>query len=340
MEPFLPTEIIMPASYVQQLVRLVARWGVTPASLLAGTGVDEALLAQPLGHISPRQHTAIITRARALTGEPALAVWWGRQMRLSWHGPVGFAVLASSTLREALEVAVRFLPLRSPEMALSWRVEGREVEIALEYCCESSIAAEYNLMALLIFLMRASDELLGEMPETRVALTIPEPLWFRAQVVGIPVQLIFDAPANRAWLPAHYLDMPLNSGDPAAWEKALEQCEQELQTIAAQRGLAGRLRRLVLDWPSGIPSQQEAAAALNLSVRTLARRLEEEGSGYRALVDDVLCARACALFELPGSTVENVAETLGYSDAANFTRAFRRWSGDSPRAYRAARRTL
>ena len=337
MEPFLPTESIMPASYVQQLARLVARWSVTPACLLAGTGVDDALLAQSRGHISPRQYTALITRARALTGEPALAVWWGRQMRLSWHGSVGFAVFASSTLREALEVAVRFLPLRSPEMSLTWRVAGPEVEITLEHRCEGNIAAEYNLMALLIFLTRASEELLGEMPEMHAALTIPEPLWFHAQAASIPVRLTFNAPANCAWFPAHYLDIPLNSGDPAAWEKALEQCEQELQAIAVQRGLAGRLRRLVLDWPSGIPSQQEAAAALNLSVRTLARRLEEDGNSYRVLVDDVLCARACALFELPGTTVESVAEALGYSDAANFTRAFRRWSGSSPRAYRKAR---
>jgi AraC-like DNA-binding protein len=327
---------ILPANYVQQLCLLLERWGVPASVLLAGTGVTSADLADPLARITPHQNADIIIRARALSGEPALAVWWGQQMRLSWHGSVGFAVLASSTLREALEVGVRYLPLRSPEMAMAYRESGANLEISLQANFLSQITREYSLIAVLIFFGQIAEELMGELPPVRVKLAIQKPVWWDQHRHNLHDRVRFSATSHQILMPARYLDCPLRSGDPSAAQLARTQCEQEMKAMSALLGISGQVRRLILDWHEGLPAQETVAALLGISSRTLARRLLQEKTSYRHLLDDVLCTRACAQLENRATGIEQLAENLGYSDSANFSRAFRRWSGKSPRAWRQA----
>ena len=83
-----------------------------------------------------------------------------------------------------------------------------------------------------------------------------------------------------------------------------------------------------------MPSLKEAAAALHLSTRTFRRRLEAEKVTFSAMVDEVRMQRALLLLRSRELTVEDVGERLGFTDVANFTRAFRRWTGTTPTAYR------
>ena len=76
----------------------------------------------------------------------------------------------------------------------------------------------------------------------------------------------------------------------------------------------------------------EVAAHFFLSQRTLSRRLEDEGSSFRELVDDVREGVAAELLETAKLSVESVAERLGYAEPASFIRAFKRWTGVTPAA--------
>lgn len=324
----------MPASYVRQLVTLVGHWGITEESLLEGTDISPDTLASTQGYVSPQQYADAVHQARVLTNEPALAIWWGQQMRLSWHGAMGFAVLSSGTLQDALNVAVRFLPVRVPEMAMSWQQRASMTEVLISESFTNPLVREYSLIALFVFLSRTVQELCGELPQAQASLTIPQPAWFADWAEALPLPVCFSAQYNRICFPSRLLDSPLQSGDPAAWQQALSGCEQEMESLSRRLGLAGRARQVILTWPEGVPSREELAAALALSPRTLARRFSEEGTSYRLLVDDALCHRSYHMLSSPNASVEEVADALGYSDAANFTRAFRRWSGTSPSTWR------
>jgi AraC-like DNA-binding protein len=85
-------------------------------------------------------------------------------------------------------------------------------------------------------------------------------------------------------------------------------------------------------------SLDETARALGLSSRTLKRRLADEGTDFSTILDDQRRQRALLLLRSADLSVEDVAARVGYSDVANFTRAFRRWAGTTPTAYRRARR--
>lgn len=86
--------------------------------------------------------------------------------------------------------------------------------------------------------------------------------------------------------------------------------------------------------PERYPTIDHTARLLGIPVRTLQRRLEENGFSYSALVDEIRFELACRLLDEPRVRVATVAKALGYTDASSFSRAFRRWTGMSPRAYR------
>ena len=84
----------------------------------------------------------------------------------------------------------------------------------------------------------------------------------------------------------------------------------------------------------GPPHIEEIAASCPLKTRTLQRRLAEAGTTYSRIVDEVRFQAACRLLEDSSLPLAEIASALGYSDPANFTRAFTRWTGTTPRAYR------
>ena len=82
------------------------------------------------------------------------------------------------------------------------------------------------------------------------------------------------------------------------------------------------------------PTVGYAAHRIGIPVRTLQRRLRESGLSYSELVEQTRCELACRLLDQPGAKAADVARALGYTDPSSFSRAFRRWTGMSPRAYR------
>ena len=86
--------------------------------------------------------------------------------------------------------------------------------------------------------------------------------------------------------------------------------------------------------PKGHPTIEEVARLLDISPRTLQRRLNGEGISYSDLVDRCRCNAACEALECTKRPIQHIGATLGYADASSFARAFRRWTGAAPRVYR------
>jgi len=97
------------------------------------------------------------------------------------------------------------------------------------------------------------------------------------------------------------------------------------------RSLEDEVRTLL---PAGYPTVEQGAGRLGISVRTLQRRLHRNGCTYSELVERVRHEEACGLLQEHGRSIAEIAVRLGYSDPSHFSRAFRRWEGTSPRAYR------
>ena len=111
-------------------------------------------------------------------------------------------------------------------------------------------------------------------------------------------------------------------------------CKLQLDKAADNEGLLGRIRTLLQVQVQNIPSMRDTAFRLNVSVRTLRRHLEQHGTTWRLLVDEVRLNLAEKLLLESGSTISQIASTVGFADASAFSRAFKRWKGLSPEQYR------
>src|SRR5690606_31913265 len=149
----------------------------------------------------------------------------------------------------------------------------------------------------------------------------------------VPGTMRFGQRVNRISFDARYLELPLRMADATAMNLAIEQCELQLAALGDEaRALSEIASRLAL--PVGFRRLEEVARELHVSSRTLKRRLAEHGTSFSALLDGQRRERALLLLRDPSLSLDQVAERVGYSDVANFTRAFRRWTGKTPGALR------
>lgn len=328
----------LPAAHILSLVELLTAWGHDPGRLLAPFGLDEAALTAPGAAIDLRTFEAIVDRARALTGEPGLAVYLGLQMRVSAHGYVGFAAMTARTVGEALEIACRFAPIRTTALSLHLERGPDRAALRIDEHADFGTARDVVLVGLVGGLSTIARALTGRPLDPariggRFETALAEPEWYArlAHVFGGPVR--FGCPDHRLVFDAVVLDLPLRESDPAALRLARAACERALAACAPGRPLAERVRRALDDGRGGLRALPEVARALDLSARTLKRRLADERTTFRAVLDGLRRDRAGRLLR-QGSTLAEVAARLGYADAAGFSRAFKRWTGQPPGAWR------
>jgi AraC-like DNA-binding protein len=320
----------LPGAYVNELLELAARWNVRPAEILKGLPLSHAQLADPTTRVPLRVCEAIVARAHQLTHEPALAVHVGTQMRLSSHGFLGFAAMTASNVREALDLAVRFASTRTSAIGLALYVEGDTASVVIEEKTDLGALREFVVIALLVGVWQLGRALTGKLLEGTGECAFPPPDF----VVRLPLRerLRFDRPNHRLVFPASSLEIPLLTADAVATQLAREQCEREL-AVLVDAGLPGRVRA-ALTARSDTPALTVIARELRMSPRTLKRKLADHGTTFSQIRDDMRRQRALLLLDNRALSVGEIAAKLGYSELPNFTRAFRKWTGVTPIAYR------
>lgn len=331
------TAPVIPSIYAAQLVQLAARWQIAPDTLLQGTGVEPDQLEHAQGRVSPQALRSLFHRLIALIQEPGLGFYFGLQLKLSSHGSVGFAAMTQATLRDALRVAERFLALRAPFLSLRLSEHGEHaaLELSSVFPGLDPTIEVFLTEALFTAFMQMARSLLGRVPSGAMfELNYPEPPYFSGFAHLWPGPARFGRSACRIVFAASWLDESLQMADAVAGRQALVECECELSTLLTTSSLLASVRRQLGERERGYPSLTELARARHVSPRTLKRRLAEQGTSYQRLLDELRRDRALKLLEIEVNSVEHIADQLGYSDAANFNRAFRRWLGLSPSAWR------
>ena len=330
-----PTEYSVSAEYLALLLDVLSRRGVATETLLAGTRIEPGCWRDPQARITAQDFEVVATRAMALSGEPWLGWELGASMTLSSHGFLGYAAMSSATLGEALELAVKYFRTRSTLVQLETFTDGDMAVMQI-----NELLALGDLAPLIMESLFSSFHFMGEklVPGLDVIgelrFSYPEPDYFARMRPVMPVPVYFDCAYNQMRFPVERMQYPLQFADPRLARMAADQCEQEMASIKLPPPLLGQVRRIILGGGGRFPGVEEVAGELHMSSRTLKRKLQQLGTSYKEVLDGLRKGLAVEYLTQSEKTVDEIAMTLGYSDASNFARAFRRWTARSPSDYR------
>lgn len=338
--------LTLPVAYLRQVVAAVGGDAASQSAWLAPIGLSPAALDDPSFAVNSEQFSAFVSAALAASGEPALGLFVGRRLVAQSHGMLGYAALSAGTVREALGLFGAFTRVRTSLVQVavtpssgpaSSKFAGGGLRVAVTPTEALGAIERPVLEAILVSVADVLATIsLGACRVTAVAFPFPAPVAdyaaFASEFFGAPVT--YAAGWAGLLVPEEALDRPLALADPEAFAEAARICERELAKLTADDSVAGKVRRILLENQEGFPSFPVIARRLHRTPRTLHRHLIAEGTSFRALLEDVRHRLAVEQVASGRFSLAEIAYRLGYSELANFRRAFKRWENVPPSAYR------
>lgn len=327
-----------PAAAVSFFVDLVARrYGLQPKDLLDAAGLHADELRDPAAVVSLPAFERLLRFAMERTGDEALGLRFAEDSDLRTQGFWGYAMLSSTTLEERLTRNARYAALRGPVTSTLNVVGDRaQLDIVLH---GFSVDLEPILVDMIFAggAVELGRQLGGPLRDVHVELAQPERPHHRMLRALLGSPITFGADRNRMEFAAAELYRPL-AGDPYLGRLATTQLDAQLDAMHA-RGAASMLERVRARIAVRLhdeASLERIAADLAVSPRTLQRMLDGQGTSFQNVLAEVRQTRANAYLRDTHEPIERIAALLGYGDHSAFRRAFVRWTGCSPTAYREA----
>lgn len=326
-------------SYVAKWVALLDARGVSVDEAIAGTSVTLELLEDPTARVPVADLVWLIMTGARLTEDPSLGLELGLALKPTAHSWYGIAIMTASTVGEATELGARYLATRAAPWRMHILREGNRAAMEFDEVFSLGPARQIVLECLLGGGIRFAEFLLGDaFDRTEIVFHAdvseqPHHERFRDQLPRVR----YGMPKLQAWFPAAWLDRPLSFAEPLAVREAVAALDQELLLIGENEDWLERTRALLAQPGNGFPDLDAVAAMLDVSSRTLRRHLQARHARFHELRDEARRARAITLLGQTAMSLDRIAQELGYADAAGFTRAFQRWTGEPPSNYRRRR---
>ncbi|WP_156756838.1 AraC family transcriptional regulator [Actinokineospora pegani] len=298
------------------------------------TPVDPGLLTRPGAEVPAAVELGVVRELAAAL--PDGGVDLGRRYHVTTFGMLGYAVLSSRTLAAAVDVTLRYLDLSYIFCLPRVTADGDRGRLELDDSALPVDVAGFLVDRDLTAILQVVGELLpGGVGLSGVRLRRPAPAGpVHEDVLGLTPE--YDAAVNAVTFPLAELDRPLPQADPVTVADCEARCRDLVQARRARTGVTGAVRAELAAVGGITLSAAEVAARLLLGERTLRRRLAEAGTTFRELREEVRHALAEGLLTDGALPIADVATRVGYTESASFIRAFTRWTGQTPAAFRRA----
>ena len=330
-----PTEeLSYSARLLKPFVRVLRQSGKVPEDVL--TGLD----AMDLDHRMPLASAhGMLKAAVEVMRDPAIGLKAARECSPGDGGVLDYAISSASTVRDAIDVAVRYMALVND--ALDLRFETTQSDAVLRVDNRVPLpqpALDYQVGAIYRAFSHVWASGAGASAKILLTYSAPSDLNEHTATFGTtPIQ--FDAPFSGFTFDAACLSARLASGDTRLHDMIVQQAEKMLEELPRARQLTERVRSALLaELAGGNPSVTQVAPRLHMSPRTLERRLEREGTTFSSVLDDLRKRLALRYVVNHDLELAEIAFLLGFSQTTAFHRAFKRWTGETPLGYRRAQR--
>jgi AraC-like DNA-binding protein len=317
------------ARFLRPLLSELEARGLAVHDLCLESGIEPAGLSHPDAHLPLSCAAALFELSVAKSGDRLLPVRATLQYRPD-PNLFDYASMASATLGDALVRVSRYSALMIEGIELS--LERGPVVSRMCYRSRHALSLPDCMIEYIVGVgVIASQHWLRLKFPVTVELRHHAPEIVDGYL-GVFGEVRFDCADNAVCFPTAALELPLPEADPEMSPLLDARASAKLQQKRATTpSLKARVRdALLVQLEDGEPSLERIAERLKMSARTLRRRLREEDTTHRELLDGLRQELARAWLAEPGAQIEDVALRLGFSDATSFHRAFRRWEGKTP----------
>lgn len=329
----------IPARYYARMVDVLQKMDVDIFSLLQLAKIDGKTLHDTDTLLSISQVEALIAEMLRLSQKSDLAIEVGRALKLTSHSSVGFALLTSPSMSYALHLLARYFRLITPLFSMQYALSHERVDLLFKPILPMSkpcVAFHLEVMAVAIH-WDLSEMLQQRLPRYDLYLSLPRPAHVARynELAEARCHFLWEStPCLRMSFPAEFMQRPLPFADPSALQMAERQCHELVKKVIVGNKVADWVLMMLRESDDGMPSLAELAHTLNLSTRTLDRYLKKQDVSFRALQQQVIQEKSLKMLADHQFTITQIAYELGYSNAANFTRAFKQVMCMSPSEYR------
>jgi AraC-like DNA-binding protein len=329
------SEPTIPLIYGRVIIAAASRTSADSRRMLAGTDIDLKLDAQWDAGITLEDYRALLRNAVSVSGNPTVLLDAGVGTPLPAHGLLANAIGCSPDRLAIIELMTRFIKLRgffcNIKLEQGTHKTRVYIDISEDVGTERETALDFILGAMV------HSVLLGEMvplADLRIDLKRSRPAEYEhyRQVLGASIN--YNSSENFITFDTGDLRRPLPAYNPEQFEIAVRKCQSLLVDGPRYSTRREAVERIFERSPGMLWTLDQVSRALHTSSRTLQRHLKQEGISYQAVLDYWLKQLATKYLEEEKLSAEATATLLGYTDEANFRRAFKRWQGCSPREYR------
>ena len=307
---------LVPVVYARILIRLASQLGMNSARLLSESGIHDALMSDPEGHVSINQLLSLFRIAEQNSPVPRLGARYGLQLDLSAHGLLAYSMIAQQRADDLTRRLIQFLRIRVPLMEIELVPLGEGAVIRLHQ--------RWPLDEMENFLV---DTYLGSM--CRISATLSKSALIQLQSTDSDRIRDLSELFGSAVEGGHSCD-----------QLVVRQCQMQGATSTDGPGsndaewnadhIVALIRHYIHCHPGRYCTLEYAAEKLDLTPRTLTRYLAAGGESFSQLRNQARLKFAMHYLRDTDFSIADIAEKLGYSDRASFTKAFRGWTGHSP----------
>lgn len=319
--------------------KIVAAAGATVdgKALLASVGLDAEAGADPRQMVTDTAYYDLIERIAMEQDITELPLVTGASMRCDDYGALGLAFKAATTLHGSFSRVERYARLWTSVVEYELQPEGDFVWFFLHRTGTRRlglrISNEATMASATAIAREVSPDGVFHPLEVHLQHAAPASILGHERYFGCPVR--FGSDRDALLLSKKALSRDNRLGDEGITRFLLDHLDQELASIADTKSLARRTRDVIARALSeGVPKMEDVARRLGVSVRSLHRHLAEDGLSFQSLAEETRKDLAVALLKQEHYSIAEIAFLTGFSEQSAFTRAFKRWLGETPANFR------
>lgn len=337
------SNVVLPGYYLRLMIQLVEQEGGSLDELLTPLGFDVSSFDAEQVTLPWARYKALVLRSNEQVNFAPLGYIMGERLILSTHGILGYAAMSATTVKDVIDLLQRFLPLRTELVSIHAHAKGNEYRVVFLANRDLESLHRTTFETIVLAAKNVLDFVtMGHAGIRYVAFSCSAGSEEQERIAQryLRCEVRYQHDWAGIALSRDILDTPLTMANSASFKEALNICEMELAKLKQRHLLSDQVRQLMLKSYGHFPTLEHTAQSFHLTPRTLHRRLQEEGTSYKQILETVRHTLALQYLQGGHMRIQEVAYALGYSDMANFRRAFKRWEGVAPSEYQQQMRDL